>query len=162
MIDIDVVGVRIELPSNQPLILLKEHGGERHLPIWIGAPEASAIAMSLQSIHTPRPMTHDLMVGLLEAAGVTVNEVKLVDVQDAVFYARIVLSNGTEVDSRASDAVALALRTEAPLRCAESVLDDAGVLIGENEEGEHAAANEDQVREFRQFLADIEPEDFEK
>ncbi|MBG6083704.1 bifunctional nuclease family protein [Zhihengliuella flava] len=162
MIEIDVVGVRIELPSNQPLILLKERDGERHLPIWIGAPEASAIAMSLQAISTPRPMTHDTMVALLEASGVAVVEVKIVDVQEAVFFARIVLSNGAEVDSRASDAVALALRTQAPLRCGEDVLEEAGVLIGEADDGESAARKEDQVREFREFLADIEPEDFER
>lgn len=162
MMDIDVVGVRIELPSNQPLILLKEHDGERHLPIWIGAPEASAIAMSLQGITTPRPMTHDLMVGIIQAAGQEVAEVKIVDVRDAVFYARIVLSNGAEVDSRASDAVALALRTGSPLRCAEQVLEDAGVLVSGDESGEPSEQNEEQVREFREFLADIEPEDFDK
>ncbi|GHD08873.1 bifunctional nuclease family protein [Zhihengliuella salsuginis] len=162
MMDIDVVGVRIELPSNQPLILLKEHEGERHLPIWIGAPEASAIAMSLQGITTPRPMTHDLLAKVVEAAGQEVTEIKIVDVRDAVFYARIVLSNGAEVDSRASDAVALALRTGSPLRCADQVIEEAGVLISGDEGDGSGDQNEEQVREFREFLADIEPEDFDK
>ncbi|MEE1622150.1 bifunctional nuclease family protein [Zafaria sp. Z1313] len=159
MREIEVVGVRIELPSNQPLVLLKEAQGPRHLPIWIGAPEASAIAMSLQGIETPRPMTHDLLASVVEALGRKLLEVRLVAVKDTVFYAQLAFDGGVEVDSRASDAVALALRVGCPLTCAEDVLEESGVLV--SDDGRSSEGEEAELREFREFLADVEPEDFE-
>ncbi|GAA3692005.1 bifunctional nuclease family protein [Zhihengliuella alba] len=162
MRELEIVGVRIELPSNQPLILLKEVDGPRHLPVWIGAPEAASIATSLQGITPPRPMTHDLLASVIDAAGLVLTGVSIVAVEDAVFYARLHLSNGSEVDARTSDAVALMLRTGAPLTCEEAVLDEAGVIIGDGgqEERSEPEEAEEQVREFREFLDDIEPEDF--
>ncbi|MGF9663002.1 bifunctional nuclease family protein [Arthrobacter crystallopoietes] len=166
MLEVEVVGVRIELPSNQPLVLLKEKAGERHIPIWIGAPEASAIAFAQQGIKPPRPMTHDLLCSVVTELGRTITEVRLVTVQDTVFYAELVFDGGTTVSSRASDALAVALRVPCPIFCAEEVLEEAGVQIAEAAEDDDAAAPEgnaeNQMREFREFLADVEPEDFEK
>jgi bifunctional DNase/RNase len=167
MLEVEVVGVRIELPSNQPLVLLKEKDGERHIPIWIGAPEASAIAFAQQGITPPRPMTHDLLVDVVRELGRAVTEVRLVAVRDTVFYAELVFDGGNTVSSRASDALAVALRVPCPIYCAEEVMEDAGVKIAEAVEDEETNGGEDeneekQLRQFREFLADVEPEDFEK
>ena len=166
MQEVEVVGVRIELPSNQPLVLLKEINGERHLPIWIGAPEASAIAFVQQGIVPPRPMTHDLMVNLIHALKREVTLVRLISVEDTVFHAEIVFEDGTAVNSRASDAIAVALRIPCPIYCADEVLDEAGVRIADadpSDEGEAEQDNaEQEMRQFREFLADVEPEDFER
>jgi len=166
MREVEVVGVRIELPSNQPLVLLKEINGERHLPIWIGAPEASAIAFVQQGIVPPRPMTHDLLASVVSALGRSVSEVRLVSVEDTVFYAELVFDNGVTVSSRASDAIAVALRAPCPILCADAVLDEAGVRIteadDEDEDEEDQENAERELRQFREFLADVEPEDFER
>ncbi|CEA07799.1 hypothetical protein BN1051_01122 [Arthrobacter saudimassiliensis] len=164
MREVEVVGVRIELPSNQPLVLLKETEGERHLPIWIGAPEASAIAFVQQGIVPPRPMTHDLLVNTVNALGRTVTRVQLVRVQDTVFHAELVFDDGTTVNSRASDAIAVALRVPCTIYCADEVLDEAGVRIAEADDDEDETETRDteqELRQFREFLADVEPEDFE-
>ncbi|WP_417220597.1 bifunctional nuclease family protein [Arthrobacter sp.] len=158
MRELMVVGVRIELPSNQPLVLLKEIDGPRHLPIWIGAPEASAIAMSQQGMATPRPMTHDLLEAVVSALGHPLVEARLVAVKDTVFYAELEFDGGASVDSRASDAIAFALRAGCPITCSDEVLEEAGVMV--SEDGNTADGAEDQVRQFREFLADVEPEDF--
>ncbi|MFJ6281138.1 hypothetical protein SAMN04488693_1244 [Arthrobacter subterraneus] len=169
MIEMDVVGVRIELPSNQPLVLLKETAGTRHIPIWIGAPEASAIAFVQQGIVPPRPMTHDLLVSIVAALNHTVTEVRIVRVEDTVFHAEVVFEDGTAVSSRASDAIAIALRVPCPIYCAPQVMEDTGVEIteaadddGETVSPEGQANAERELKQFREFLADVEPEDFEK
>lgn len=161
MIELELVGVRIEMPSSQPLVLLKEVEGERHLPIWIGTPEASAIAIAQQGIAPPRPLTHDLFGELLAAVGLGLTRVNITAVEDAVFYAQLVLDDGTVIGSRASDALALAQRANCRIWCAEAVLDEAGVRIGDADED--AAGPEDdetEVQRFRAFLDDVEPEDF--
>jgi uncharacterized protein len=169
MIEMDVVGVRIELPSNQPLVLLKEAAGTRHIPIWIGAPEASAIAFVQQGIIPPRPMTHDLLVSIVAALNHAVTEVRIVRVEDTVFHAEVVFEDGTTVNSRASDAIAIALRVPCPIYCAPQVMEDTGVEITEaDDDGDEASSAEGQanaereLKQFREFLADVEPEDFEK
>jgi len=167
VIEVEVVGVRIELPSNQPLVLLREATGQRHLPIWIGAPEASAIAFVQQGIVPPRPMTHDLLVDVVAAAGRKISEVRITSVQDTVYHAELVFSDGTTVSSRASDALAVALRVPCPIFCADEVLAVAGVEIAEaddDESGDGATEEtaEKEVLQFREFLADVEPEDFER
>ena len=166
MREVEVVGVRIELPSNQPLVLLKEINGERHLPIWIGAPEASAIAFVQQGVVPPRPMTHDLLASVVSALGRNITEVRLVSVQDTVFYAELVFDNGVTVSSRASDAIAVALRAPCPIFCADAVLDEAGVRIAEADADTEDEADQEnaerELRQFREFLADVEPEDFER
>jgi bifunctional DNase/RNase len=167
VIEVEVVGVRIELPSNQPLVLLRETAGERHLPIWIGAPEASAIAFVQQGIVPPRPMTHDLLVDVVAAAGKTISEVRITSVEDTVYHAQLVFSDGVTVSSRASDALAIALRVPCPIYCADEVLALAGVEIAdadteETEDGDTEETAEKEVLQFREFLADVEPEDFER
>ncbi len=155
MKELSLVGVRVELPSNQPIVLLKEADGDRYLPIWIGAVEATAIAFALQGIETPRPMTHDLMRDVLSETQVAVERILISELIDQTFYALIRMSsNGktVEVSSRPSDAIALAVRVNAPIYAAEEVLDQAGIELRDEEETE--------VEKFREFLDQVSPEDF--
>lgn len=155
MIELNLVGVRVELPTNQPIVLLKERDGDRYLPIWIGAMEATAIAFALQGIVTARPMTHDLMKNLLEELGVRVERIVITELREGTFYAVIHLSqNGAsyEVSSRPSDAIALAVRVNVPIFANEEVLAEASILIRDDEEQE--------VQKFREFLEHVKPEDF--
>lgn len=157
MIELNLVGVRVELPTNQPIVLLKERDGERYLPIWIGAVEATAIAFALQGVVTQRPMTHDLMKSILEEVGVTVDMISIVELRDGTFYATIRLSangNSHEISSRPSDAIALAVRTGVPIYAAEDVVEEASITIRDDEE-------ESEVEKFRAFLEDVNPEDFQ-
>src|ERR671930_1547004 len=108
MIELSLVGVRVELPSNQPIVLLREAAGERYLPIWIGAVEATAIAFAQQGVVPPRPLTHDLMRDLVSSFGEELSEVRITEVKDGVFFARLVFASGVEVDARPSDSIALA------------------------------------------------------
>ena len=131
---LDLVGVRVELPANQPIVLLREKTGARYLPIWIGAPEATAIAFALQGVETPRPLTHDLFVDVLESLGATLEAVHVTRLDEGTFYAELHLLAGearTVVSARPSDAIALALRRRAPIRVAESVLRSADETPGE-------------------------------
>lgn len=153
MREVDVIGVRVEMPSNQPIVLLREVTGERYLPIWIGAVEATAIAFAQQGVVPPRPLTHDLMKDMLVATGNGLAEVQITQMKDGVFYATLVLDSGAEVSARPSDSIALALRTGARIVCAEAVLDEAGLAIPEEQE--------DEVEKFREFLDHVTPEDFE-
>jgi hypothetical protein len=155
LIELQLVGVRVELPTNQPIVLLREREGERFLPIWIGAVEATAIAFALQGIVTQRPMTHDLLKNVLEEVGVRVERIAITDLKEGTFYAMIRMSqNGTayEVSSRPSDAIALAVRASVPIFAAEEVLNEASILIKDDEEQE--------VEKFREFLEQVNPEDF--
>ena len=148
-----MIGVRVEMPSNQPIVLLRERGGDRYLPIWIGAPEASAIAFAQQGVVPPRPLTHDLLKDVVEALGRTVQEVRIVEVRDNVYFAELVFDGGLTVSSRSSDAIALALRTGTTIYCSEDVLDEAGLAV--------PAEQEDEVERFREFLDHVSTEDFE-
>jgi len=155
MIELSLVGVRVELPSNQPIVLLKEATGDRYLPIWIGAVEATAIAFALQGIQTPRPMTHDLMRDMLTEANIEVERIVISELVDQTFYANIRMSgNGSSIDvsSRPSDAIALAVRLGSPIFGAEEVLEQAGIELKDDEEVE--------VEKFREFLDQVTPEDF--
>ncbi|HYY44907.1 MAG TPA: bifunctional nuclease family protein [Actinomycetota bacterium] len=155
MVELSLVGVRVELPSNQPIVLLKEVDGDRYLPIWIGAVEATAIAFALQGIKTPRPMTHDLMRDVLNETSVHVERIVIDELVEQTFYATLhLVSNGEarQVSSRPSDAIALAVRINAPIFADESVLDQAGIELKDEEETE--------VQKFREFLDQVSPEDF--
>jgi hypothetical protein len=156
VLDLEVVGVRVEMPSNNPIVLLRERDGGRYLPIWVGAVEATAIAYAQQGIVPPRPLTHDLLRDILAALGVTLAEVRITALEDGVFYAVLAFSDGTEVSARPSDAIALALRVDAPIRGADEVMDAAGIDIPDDE----PAPAEDQVEKFREFLDQVSPEDF--
>ena len=154
MREVEVVGVRVEMPSNTPIVLLRESAGERYLPIWIGAVEATAIAFAQQGVVPPRPLTHDLMRDVLEATGNSLEEIRITEMKDNVFYATLVLGSGVEVSARPSDSIALALRTGSRIVCAEDLLDDAGILVPDEQE--------DEVEKFREFLDHVTPEDFEQ
>ncbi|MBK5228940.1 MAG: bifunctional nuclease family protein [Actinobacteria bacterium] len=156
MVEVTLVGVRVDLPSNQPIVLLKEVGGDRYLPIWIGAVEATAIAFALQGIQTPRPMTHDLLRDILKETGVEVERILINDLVEQTFYALIRMSSAgeaKEISSRPSDAIALAVRTAVPIFASEEVLDQAGIELKDDAETE--------VEKFREFLDQITPQDFE-
>lgn len=156
-IAMDVIGVRVELPSNQPIVLLREHNGQRHLPIWIGGSEATAIATALEGVTPPRPLTHDLMRSVIDAVGALAVRVVITEMRDSVFYADLSLDiSGEEVhvSSRPSDAIALAVRTGTPVFALPGVLEDAGVVF--EEEGNEEA----EVERFREFLEEATVEDF--
>lgn len=158
----DLVGVRVELPSNTPIALLRERGGERRvLPIFIGGPEATAIAFALEEVVTPRPMTHDLMRNLLDDLGVSIESVVVTELRDRTFYAEIELhaADGVHrVSSRPSDAIALAVRVGTPIYASEAVLDEAGFPA--EDEATDAEPEAEVVEEFRQFIDSVNPEDF--
>ncbi|MFM1965191.1 MAG: hypothetical protein RL134_916 [Actinomycetota bacterium] len=149
---VDVLGVRVEMPSNQPIVLLREIEGDRYLPIWIGAAEATAIAYVQQGVVPPRPLTHDLLKDVIGSVGRSLEEVRITRLEDGVFYAELHLGEGAIVSARPSDAIALALRTSSPILVDDGVLDEAGVVIPDEEE--------DEVERFREFLDQVTPEDF--
>lgn len=151
---LDVVGVRVEMPSNQPLVLLRERNGDRYLPIWIGAVEATAIAFAQQGVVPPRPLTHDLLRDVLDTLESPVQQVRITELRDGVFYSVLDLGNGVEVSARPSDAIALAMRCGAPILGSEDVLAEAGIQVPDEEE--------DEVEAFREFLDSVNPEDFEQ
>jgi bifunctional DNase/RNase len=158
MIEMSLAGVRIDLPSNQPIVLLREAEGERFLPIWIGQPEAAAIALALQGVVTPRPMTHDLLKNILEEVAVQVQSIVITELREGTYYAIINMQrNGTsyEISSRPSDAIALAVRINCKIYASEDVLNEASIVIqaGEGDEDE-------EVARFREFLENVNPEDF--
>jgi bifunctional DNase/RNase len=168
VIQMSLVGVRVEVPTNQPIVLLREDDGQRYLPIFIGPPEATAIVYALQGMETPRPMTHDLFKTVLDELAVRLRRVVITELHDGTFYAEIEIADGEGADgegagdngvrrisSRPSDALALAARypDQVPIFADESVLEEAGVLFDEDEE-------EVQVKEFREFLEQVRPEDF--
>jgi len=158
LIEMTLAGVRIELPTNSPIVLLRESSGERFLPIWIGQPEAAAIAIALQGVVTPRPMTHDLLKNILEEVAVQVQSIVITELRDGTFYAVINMQrNGStfEVSSRPSDAIALAVRLGCKIFADEEVLSEASILIPN--EGEE----EEEVEKFREFLENVNPEDFQ-
>ena len=156
MIPVEVVGVRIEMPSNQPIVLLKEISGTRYLPIWVGTQEATAIAFSQQGLTPQRPLTHDLIVNILESEKIKLRSVHLTELRDGVFYSDLILvdEKGQEqkVSSRPSDAVALAVRVEAPILARTELFDEAGISIPDQ--------GEDEIEKFKEFLDEISPEDF--
>jgi len=150
-------GVRIELPSNKPILLLKEENGNRYLPIWIGPYEASAIALEMSNIKTPRPMTHDLIINIINNLKISIDNIEITEIRNNTFYAIINIMNTDKkvirVDSRPSDAIANAVRSKCDIYFAEQVLESGGLRI---------QSIEDEVKKFKNFLDNIEPEDFKK
>ncbi len=148
--------MRVELPSNQPIVLLKEETGNRYLPIWIGASEATAIATALENVEPPRPLTHDLMRSVIDAVGALAVRVVITEMRDSVFFADLTLDKAGEqatVSARPSDAIALAVRTGTPIFASAEILDQAGVEFEEE-------SDEDEVAKFREFLEEVTVEDF--
>ena len=152
--EVEVVGVRVEMPSNQPIVLLRESAGERYLPIWIGAVEATAIAFAQQGVVPPRPLTHDLLKSVIDATGNALTEIRITDMRDGVYYATLAFDSGVEVSARPSDSIALALRTGARIVCSDELLDTTGIAVADEQE--------DEVEKFREFLDQVSAEDFEE
>ncbi len=159
MQEMELLGVRVEMPANAPMVLLRERSGAgRTVPIFIGAPEATAIALALDGVATPRPMTHDLIRDLLESLAVDLDRVVLSELRDKTFYAELHLvreGQRTVVSSRSSDAIALAVRTGTPIFASDEVVDEVG-YTDEPESDEP----EEVVEEFKDFLDTISPDDF--
>lgn len=162
MVEMELLGVRLELPANAPVVLLREQGGERRvLPIYIDAPEAKAIALALEGRELPRPMTHDLLRDVIVTLSASVVRVTVTELLEGTFYAEIVLDVAGQshvVSSRPSDAIALAVRTETPIYASHAVLDDAAT-VPELEEPDDEDADEI-IDEFRDFIDQVKPEDF--
>lgn len=162
MVEMELLGVRLELPANAPVVLLREQAGERRvLPIYIDAPEAKAIALALEGRELPRPMTHDLLRDVIVTLSATVVRVTVTELLEGTFYAEIVLDvagSSHVVSSRPSDAIALAVRTETPIYASAAVLDDAAT-VPELEEADDEDADEI-IDEFRDFIDQVKPEDF--
>ena len=163
-IPVEVVGVRIEMPSNQPIVLLKEIEGSRFLPIWVGAVEATSIAFAQQGLAAPRPLTHDLIRDVLERVDITLASVHITAIVDGVFYAELNLRNDKGVlqalSARPSDAIAIALRTKSNILVDNDLLDQVGIDIPEQVASEVSAAGDQELEAFREFLDQINPEDF--
>ncbi len=159
----ELVGVRVEMPSSAPIAILREVGGERRvLPIFIGAPEATAIAFALEDVVTPRPMTHDLFREVLDDLGVSLERITVTELRGGVFHAEMELTGRDgihTISSRPSDAIALAARTGSPIYATEEVLAEAGYLE-EDDEGEDGLEPEEVVEQFRDFIDSVNPEDF--
>jgi uncharacterized protein len=153
-----IYGVSFDMVGKQPIVLLKTADGNKFLPIWIGHPEAAAILMKLQGASTPRPMTHDLLTEMLQKLEARVVRIAVTELRENTFYALITVAvNGSEIeiDSRPSDAIALAVRSDAPIFADDSVIEESAI------EFEHEDVNEEEVvEEFKKFLDDVKPEDF--
>jgi bifunctional DNase/RNase len=153
-----IYGVSFDLVGKQPIVLLKTADGNKFLPIWIGHPEAAAILMKLQGANTPRPMTHDLLTDMLAQLDARVVKITVTELRENTFHAQItVQQDGSEIeiDSRPSDAIALAIRAEAPIFAADRVIEESAIEF----EGEDVN-EEEMVAEFRKFLDDVSPEEF--
>jgi uncharacterized protein len=153
-----IYGVSFDMVGKQPIVLLKTADGNKFLPIWIGHPEAAAILMKLQGAATPRPMTHDLFTDILSQLEARVVKIAVTELRENTFYAMITVAvDGTEIeiDSRPSDAIALAVRSDAPIFAAEAVIEESAI------EFEHEDVNEEEVvEEFKRFLDEVKPDDF--
>ncbi len=181
MIEMTIDSIRVSLMNYQRVVILKERMAERYLPIWIGPAEADAIAVKLQDVNVPRPLTHDLLSSVIDNLGATVNSIVVNELKNDTFYAKIVLNvdgGVIEVDSRPSDALALAVRVEAPIYVEEVVLDKAGILLDQEtgkpipeEMGKEGAGGKGKkpsdeelkrMSAFYDFINTLDLEDFDK
>ena len=169
-VSIDVVGVRIEMPSNQPIVLLKEIEGDRFIPIWVGAAEATAIAFAQQGINPQRPLSHDLMHEIVHTLDATLLAVQITHLRDGVFFATLQLRTSEDaalaISARPSYAIALALRSQSNILASRELLDEVGIAIPErliqemDETGQPVEKSSADLEAFRDFLDQINPEDF--
>jgi len=179
MIEMTIDSIRVSLMNYQRVVILKEKLAKRYLPIWIGPAEADAIAVKLQGVTVPRPLTHDLLSSVIDSLGAAIDSIIVSDLKSDTFYAKIILSvNGEqmEIDSRPSDALALAVRTDAPIFAEEAVLDKAGILLDEEtgkpvmEEGDEVDTKDKKLSEeemrklsaFHDFINTLDLDDFDK
>jgi len=178
MIEMVIDSIRVSLVNYQRVVILKEKAAERYLPIWIGPAEADAIAVKLQGATVPRPLSHDLLHSVISALGSTLNSIVINDLRSDTFYAKIILNvdgGQMEIDSRPSDALALAVRKDSPIYVEESVLDRAGILLDKetgkpiSEEERNGAdgkkVSEEEMRKmsaFRDFINTLDLDDLGK
>jgi bifunctional DNase/RNase len=165
MVEMHLSAVRVELPTNAPILLLQETKGDRTLPIYIGRPEAEAIAAALQGIITKRPMTHDLMRDILNELGVTLDYVVITELRERTFYAELRLRHATSsyvISSRPSDAIALAVRMGVTIYADEALLDAEGIVLPQREGLEEPPDADELVEQFKEFIEGVRPEDFDK
>jgi bifunctional DNase/RNase len=168
MIEMSIESIRVSLVNYQRVVILKEKGAERYLPIWIGPAEADAIAVRLQEVAVARPLTHDLLRSVIDALGAQINCVIVNDLANDTFYARVLLDvdgRSVEIDSRPSDAIALAVRAEVPIYAEESVLDKAGVVLDGEKALDKATVDPEELERmsaFREFIETLDLDDFEK
>lgn len=163
-VELELVGVRVDMPSNTPVLLLREQEGDRRLlAIMIGGPEAQAIAFALDGVETRRPMTHDLITTLVDELGARIDRIVISALRDDIFYADIVLTAGDQthvVSARPSDAMAIAVRVGTPLYAEEAVLEEVGYLDTPEDEEDESRDADEVVEEFREFIDQVNPEDF--
>ncbi len=181
MVEMTIDSIRVSLMNYQRVVILKEKMADRYLPIWIGPAEADAIAVKLQGVSVPRPLTHDLLRSIIDALGATINSITVNDLKNDTFYAKITLNvdgGRIEIDSRPSDALALAVRAEAPIYVEESVLDRAGILLDKDTgkpifedesrtgaDGKGKKVSEEEMKRmsaFRDFINSLDWEGFDK
>ena len=164
VIELELVAVRVELPSNTPVVVLRElQGRNRQLSIFIGGPEATSIAFAMEGVETPRPLTHDLFCDVLDELGAQLDRVVITELRDTTYYADLQLtaSDGQKtISARPSDAVALAVRVGCPIFATEEVLDEAGFVEDDDVEDDSGESPEAVVEEFRQFIDQVSPDDF--
>ena len=166
MIPLELVGVRVELPANQPIVLLREPGSGRYLPIWIGGAEAMSISSHLEGDVPPRPLTHQLLVDTVRALGADLEAVHLTDLREGTFYAELHLLQGERevvVSARPSDAIAVAIRFGAvPILVDEALFERVAIELGDDDEEDDDGDvdPEEEVQRFRAFLEDLDPDDF--
>lgn len=159
MIEMQVMGIAIDTRSGSPIVVLNDKENRKALPIWIGSAEASAIIRKIENIQVARPMTHDLMINLIEETGYVINRIEINDVDKETYFANIIMVNDSgnelQVDSRPSDAIALAIRAEAPIFVSTKVLADGSISCD-------SSKDEEEAQEFRNFIQNLKPSDFEK
>ncbi len=179
MIEMTIESIRVSLMNYQRVVMLKEKMAERYLPIWIGPAEADAIAVKLQGVTVPRPLTHDLLLSVINTLGATINSIIVSELKNDTFYAKVILNvdgGQMEIDSRPSDALALAVRAEVPIYAEETVLDKASILLdketgkpvlqqeGKGEASDKKISGEElkKMSAFHDFINTLDLEDFNK
>ena len=167
MRQVDVVGVRLELPSNQPVLILRDQQAARYLPLWIGTAEATAISLALDGVEPQRPLTHDLLANVIVQLGGKVTSISVSELIEGTFYATINFLNHDSISARPSDAIALAIRDQVPVFVAQEVMDFAGMDLAIDDDFEPNAGisqgedmSQEELDKFRAFLDYIQPEDF--
>lgn len=158
MIEMKVMGIALDTRSGSPIVVLHDIDNKKALPIWIGSAEASAIIRKIEKLTVSRPMTHDLVVDVVKKTNYKIDRVEINDVEDETYFATIFLTNGEEeieIDSRPSDAIAVAMRADAPIYITETVLMNGGVSTD-------SARDEEEAEEFKDFIQSIKPSDFDK
>lgn len=158
MIEMKVMGIALDTRTGSPIVVLHDKENRRALPIWIGSAEASAIIRKIENLNVVRPMTHDLIPDIIKQTGFTLDRIEINDVEQETYYATLFLTKGDEVieiDSRPSDAIAVAIRVDAPIFVTANVLSNGSVSTD-------SAKDEEEAQEFKQFVQSIKPSDFEK